>query len=170
MLSYIFSVCLTNHYLNNTCRTTITPLFRPKRIGHAQSRTGPLPPLSLPPSRAQPLKVCLVLIAGSLGSLAHLDLGASKGDTAHWFAGRLARRTDVCYGCQIPGQLSPVGQCRGGMDSAWDIESECLAARPRALDLFDERFGGMTGMCRWGLEGRYEGGERWKGRLMDGRR
>jgi hypothetical protein len=36
------------------------------------------------------------------------------------------------------------------MDGAWDTESRCLAARPRALDLFDERFGGMTGMCRWG--------------------
>jgi hypothetical protein len=45
------------------------------------------------------------------------------------------------------------------MDSALDIESGFLAARPRALDLFDERFGGMTGMCRWG----------WKGGMRDGK-
>jgi hypothetical protein len=32
------------------------------------------------------------------------------------------------------------------MNGVWNIESGFLAARPRALDLFDERFGGMAGM------------------------
>jgi hypothetical protein len=70
----------------------------------------------------------------------------------------------------LPGQLSPVGQCRSGVDGGWETESGRLAARPRALDLFDERFGGMTAMCRWGWKGGMRDGERRKGRMVNGRR